>query len=372
MAINAPLRCCAEINGSALAHNLRFLRHHCGSGPRLMALVKANAYGHGLIATAHEFMARGVEALGVANVAEVDEVRSAGVLGPIWIASPCLPAELGEAVRLRAWPTLCAYAEARILDQAARKQGAVAEAHFKVDTGMGRMGLWPDLAAIELKKILTLKNVRVLSIATHFASADSDPVFTRGQLKLFATFRSQFPDLPYHVANSAGCCLYPDPTAEWLRVGLAAYGVPSTPAFRTTLRPALTWKTRVTQLRDLPAGRTISYGATYRLKKAARLATIAAGYGDGYPRALSNQGSVLMKGQRCPIRGRVTMDQIVVDISKIPNVKIGEEVVLLGSQKGAEITADELAQLAGTISYEILTGIGARVPRTYRNWLTAA
>jgi alanine racemase len=336
-----------------------------------MALVKANAYGHGLVATAPELMTRGVESLGVANVAEVDEVRAAGVTGPIWIASPCLPTEFDEAVRLSAWPTLCAYAEARLLDRAAQKQGVVAEAHFKVDTGMGRMGLWPDLAAVELKKILTLKHVRVLAIATHFASADSDPALTQRQIKLFAAFRRQFPDLPYHVANSAGCCLYPDPAAEWLRVGLAAYGVPPTPAFRDALRPALTWKTRITQLRELPAGRTISYGATYRLKKPERLATIAVGYGDGYPRALSNQGSVLIKGHRCPIRGRVTMDQVVIDVSKIPPVKIGEEVVLLGTQKGTEITADELAQLTGTVSYEILTGIGARVPRTYRNWLTA-
>jgi len=364
-----PLRTWLQIDRAALRHNLAVIGKRIGSGPKIIAAVKANAYGHGMIAVAREALAAGAAVLGVADLDELRALRRAEIAAPVLLFDPALAAELPEIVALDGWVTLSTYEEAARLDRAARKAGRIAEAHFKVDTGMGRVGLTPALAVRELQRILRLTHVRVLAVYSHFASADSDPAFTRRQLAAFRVVRREFPEMPWHFANSPA--LLRDPAAfrasAYVRAGLALYGIPPRPADRARyrLRPVLAWKARVTLVRPLEKGATVSYGATYRLSRAERLATIAVGYGDGYPRALSNRASVLIGGRRCPIRGRVTMDQIVVDVSRVPRARAGDEVVLLGRQGKEEITADELARHAGTISYEIVTRLAERLPRLY-------
>ncbi len=364
-----------EIDGDALRKNVAVVRRRVGPKVALMGMVKANAYGHGYLPVARELLAAGVSVLAVSDVDELRLLRRAGIAAPVLLCSAALPGEYDEIVALHGWPTLSTLAEARLLDAAAQKAKRVAEAHFKVDTGMNRLGLRPDPAAEELRRVLALPRLRVMGLYTHCARADDDAAFTARQTALFRAWRGAFPGLPWHLANSAG--LLRDRAtfagATWVRPGLALYGLPPRPADRKSLRPVLAWKTRVTLVRDGKRGETVGYGATYRLPRAQRLATLAIGYGDGYPRLLSNRADVLIGGKRCPIRGRVTMDQIVVDASRAPDVKAGDEAVLLGRQGRDEISADELARHAGTISYEIVTGTSAlpeRLPRIYRNFTT--
>jgi len=364
-----PLRTWLEIDRAALRHNLAAIRQRVGPGPQLIAAVKANAYGHGMIPVAREALAAGAAVLGVADLDELRVLRRAEIAAPVLLFDPALAEELPEIVALGGWVTLSTYAEAARLDRIAKKAGRIAEAHLKVDTGMGRVGLAPELAVGELKRIARLSHVRVGAAYSHFASADSDPALTGQQLAAFRLFRAEFPQLPWHFANSPA--LLRDPAAfrasAYVRAGLALYGLPPRPADRKLLRPVLAWKARITLVRQLEKGATVSYGATYRLPRAERLATVAVGYGDGYPRSLSNRASVLVGGLRCPIRGRVTMDQIVIDVSRVPATKAraGTEVVLLGRQGRQEITADELARHAETISYEIVTRTAERLPRLY-------
>jgi len=364
-----PLRTWLEIDRAALRHNLAAIRKRIGTGPQVIAAVKANGYGHGMIPVAREALAAGAAVLGVADLDELRALRRAEIAAPVLLFDPALAGEFPEIVSLDGWVTLSTYREAAGLDRAAKKAGRIAEAHLKVDTGMGRVGLAPALAAAELKRILRLRHVRIMAIYSHFASADSDPVLTRRQLAAFGEVRQAFPTLPWHFANSPA--LLHEPKAfrgsAYVRAGLALYGLPPRPTDRAVLRPVLSWKARITLVRPLEKGATVSYGATYRLPRAERLATIAVGYGDGYPRMLSNRASVLVGGRRCPIRGRVTMDQIVVDVSRVPGglARAGAEVVLLGRQGRQEITADELARHAETISYEIVTRTADRLPRLY-------
>jgi len=365
-----------EIDGAALRRNLAALRRQAGPGPRLIGSVKANAYGHGLLPVARELRAAGIEALAVSDLDELAALRAARIDGPVLVLGAALPGEFPEIVRLGGWPSLSTYAEARALDAAARQLGQVAEAHFKVDTGMGRLGLPPAAAIAELQRTLRLRHVRIGALFSHFARADDDAAFTARQLAAFHAARAWFAQLPWHFANSAGIFGARGAVAgsAWARPGLALYGLPPRPADRKKLSPVLAWKARIVLLRDAEKGETVSYGATYRLPRAQRLATLAVGYGDGYPRALSNRADVLVGGRRCPIRGRVTMDQIVIDVSRVPAAKIGQEAVLLGPQGKEEITADELARHAGTISYEIVTRIAEsplRLPRVYRGFRTA-
>ncbi len=376
-----PLRTWLEIDGAALRKNVAFLRatvkRHARGGavPQIIAMVKSNAYGHGN-AIVPELLRRIPDAVfGLADLDELRAFRAAGWTAPVFLSSPVLPEELEEALTLRGWPVLSTRAEAAILAKAARKLGenVIAEAHFKVDTGMGRLGLPPAEAARELDAILKKHpNVRIVGLLTHFARSDDDDGLTRRQLALFTAFRKQFPGIPWHAANSAALLHHPRAVAgaAWVRPGLALYGLPPRPGDARHLHPILTWKARVTFVRKAAAGTTVSYGATYRLSRPQTLATVSVGYGDTYPRILSNRASVLIGGVRCPIRGRVTMDQIVVDASRVPAGKLraGAEAVLLGKQGKEEITADELAKLAGTISYEIVTGTSLKLPRVYRNF----
>lgn len=360
------MRCWAEIGGAALRHNLKVIRRELPRGVQVMGIVKANAYGHGVIPVARELVRQGVKILCVANVAEARELRDAKLREPILLLSACLPEEMEEAIRCGAMPTLSTWDEARLLDRAARKLKVRAKAHFKIDTGMGRLGAWHEEAARLLERIAQLPGVEVTGVYTHFASADVDDKLTRTQLQRFAALWAEFGDRLIHAANSPALFRYPESVFDAVRPGIMLYGLSVVDGWQPKLRPVLEWKSRVTLVHSLPRGRTVSYGATYRLPQEQRLATVAVGYADGYPRLLSNRGSVLVKGQRCPIRGRVTMDQIIVDVSKARGVTVGTEVVLIGKQGREQILASDLASMTGTISYEILTGISSRVPRVFK------
>jgi alanine racemase len=356
-------RCWVEIDGRALRHNLRVLRGLIPRTTRVLAVVKANAYGHGLVATAREFEGLGVEWLGVANTAEGMALRHGGIVRPILLLSATLPAEMDDAVQHRLTLTVSSLAETRALARVARRAKRPADAHFKIDTGMGRLGSWHREAEAELKSVLAVKGVSITGLYTHFASADEDAVLTCAQWKAVTPFFESHRQMLCHAANSPAVTHGYGFHADMIRAGLALYGVPPHPRdVRLGLRPALTWKSRICLLREVGPGRTVSYGATYRVPSRQRHAVVAMGYGDGYFRANGTKG---------PIRGRVTMDQIVIDVTRVPGVRVGDEVVALGGQGKATITARELADHAGTIPWEILTNIGARVPRSYHHFQVA-
>ncbi len=363
------LRTWAEINLQALRKNLALAREGAGSGGRVMAVVKADAYGHGAVLCARALAAE-TDAFGVANVAEAVELREAGLSTPVFILSPALPAERAAVVAGGFIPSVSTAEEVAHFTRLAAAAGKRLELHLVVDTGMGRMGVLPEDAVQLARSIVAEPALSLASVASHFPSADEDEAFTRSQQ---AEFWRLLDDLhaagiacPWQdVANSAGILGYARRPPELVRAGLMLYGVSPLPAHQPQLAPVMTWKTRVTLVRDLPAGWGVSYGRTFITRGPTRTATLGAGYADGFPRSLSGRAaSVLLHGRRCPILGRVTMDQIVIDVSHLPaSPAPGDEVVLLGRQGAEEITAGELAEKAGTIPWEIFTGVAARVVR---------
>jgi len=364
-------RCWVEVDGRALRHNFKILRGLVPRATRLMAVVKANAYGHGLIPMARELEAIGTDWLGVANVAEGTAIREAGVRLPILLLSATLPEEMEEAIRQKLALTISSYEEARHLSRMAGKLRRKAEVHFKIDTGMGRLGCWHTRAREELVRIRRLPGLDIKGLCTHFASADDNAGLTQTQWEAISPFFAENTNLLRHAANSPAVTRRYGFAADMVRVGLALYGIAPNPDGQGLgLRPILTWKSRVTLLHDVPRGRTVSYGATYRVPSPQRLAVVAMGYGDGYFRLHSNASHLLVRGKRCPIRGRVTMDQIMIDVTRVPGCRVGDEVVALGVQGGDEIQARELATQAHTIPWEILTNISARVPRVYKYFRT--
>lgn len=348
----------SEVGAAAIRRNAEFARKHTGAG--LIAVVKADAYGHGL-ANVVPALRDAADLFAVANVEETAAVRALAPEKPVLLLSPCLPGERTAAVGLGAIATVSSAAEAEAFGKGARVA-------FKVDTGMGRIGTWHESAVEEIEKIAALPGCELHSIATHLPVADEDEAFTRGQLLDFAAFaakaRAVAPGAKFHALNSAAICAQPEFSFDFVRAGLMLYGSASIPAFQSRLVPALAWKTRILLVRDVPAGRSVSYGRTFTTPGPMRIATLAVGYADGYPRQASGRGaSVLVGGLRCALLGRVTMDQILVDVSDVPSAEAGGEAVLIGAQGGAAILAAELAKWGGTIAWHIFTGIGGRTKR---------
>jgi alanine racemase len=364
-------RCWAEVDGRALRHNFRLLRSLVPRTTRLLAVIKANAYGHGLRPMALELEATGADWLGVANIIEGQLVRKVGVKLPILLLSGTLQEEMEDAVRLKLSLTISSLEEARKLDRIAGALRRKADVHFKIDTGMGRLGCWHKDARKVLAAIRKLPNLTVSGLCTHFCSADDNAGLTREQWNVISPFFAENKDLLRHAANSPAVTRGYGFHADMVRLGLALYGVaPCTDAQDIDLRPVLTWKSRITLLHEMERGRTVSYGATYRVPSRQMQAVVAMGYGDGYFRLHSNASHMLVRGKRCPIRGRVTMDQVMIDVTRVPGVRVGDEVVALGAQGGEEIRARELATQAHTIPWEVLTNIGIRVPRVYKHFKT--
>ena len=363
-ALSVPdhLRTWVEINLGALQRNLAFVRKRIGPQPGILAVVKANAYGHGVEGVVRA-LAGDTEVFGVANVKEALEVASASTSRCVMLLSPCLPAEYEMAVRSGYIVTVSSAEEAL----AYSRYGDV-RVNFKVDTGMGRAGCSSALAVDEVRQMLGMEHVFLYSISTHLPSADEDSDFTIAQLTSFDVLSDQLraiaPGVKFHVLNSAGVLTRPEHRFDLVRPGLILYGVSPLPEYSMKLEPVLSWKSRVVLLRDLPAGASVSYGRSFIAQKPIRTALVAVGYADGFPRQVSGRGaSVLVRGVRCAVLGRVTMDQIVVDVSMLPEVRLGDEVTLVGRDGAERNDVDDLASQAGTISWEILSGIGRRVER---------
>ncbi len=366
-ASGAPLRCWAEIDLAALRHNVAAVRARVGPGVKVMAVVKANAYGHGAIPVVRA-LAGQVEMFGVANLEEALEISTDADPASIHLLGPALPSERAEIVARGFLPAISSVEEAAAYSALAAP-GRRISVHLVIDTGMGRIGIWQDETVAAARAILALPGVAITGLASHFPVADEDDAFTRDQLAHFrallvALSASGLSTTIDHIANSAGLIAFGPASGGMIRAGLMLYGCAPLPEFQPQLRPVLAWKTRVTLVRDFGPGRTISYGRTFTTPGAMRVATLAVGYADGYPRHLTGRGAaVLIRGKRCAVLGRITMDQIMVDCTALPDVAAGEEVVLFGLSESEEIPVAELAERAGTIPWEIFTGIGNRVAR---------
>ena len=363
-----PCRTWVEVDLDALRANVRAIREHLGGGVKVMAVVKANAYGHGVRPMVRALRGR-VDFFGVANLREGVEVRDEDEETPIFLLGPALAEERGEIIRRGFLPAVCSLEELKAY--AGLAGGTPFAIHLKIDTGMGRVGfLEGDLGEL-LEAIRLFPAIRVTGVATHLPVADEDSGATTEQLAGFRRIVERVAEvspgaLLVHAMNSAGMIGFPVGDGELVRVGLTLYGSAPIRSFQYQVRGILAWKVRMTQIRRVPAGHGVSYGGTFRTERPSDLATLAVGYADGYPRHLSGRGAeVLIRGQRCPVLGRVTMDQIVVDVSGLAGVGLEEEVVLLGRQGAEEILVAELAEKAGTIAWEIFTGIGPRVERVY-------
>lgn len=371
-------RCWAEIDLGALERNLHRIRQALPSGIRYVAVVKADAYGHGLHQTVARLMQCGADSFAVANLAEAAHIREIGSGWPILVLSALLPEEFRLAVDLGVEVTVSTPEEVAALEAAASGAGRRAGVHLKIDTGMGRLGVWHADAAALHRQIVGSSHLRLAGVYTHFSSAESDPGHTDRQRRLFLDTldRLELSDedgLMVHADNSAGLASFaPGSPFNAVRVGLLQFGVlpyPKSLLGAVVTEPVLSFHSRITITKELPAGASIGYGRTCVLARPSRTAVIAAGYGDGLPRAAGNRGQVLVRGRRCPLLGRVSMDQAVVDVTEVPEVEHGEPVVLIGRQGAEEIDSVEFSGWGETIPWEALCSITKRVPRLYRTTL---
>ncbi len=369
------MRTRAVVDLAVVRHNARTLAARATHGARQMAVVKADGYGHGAAAVARAALDAGAAWLGVATVAEGAQLRDAGVAAPILVLGPVAPGDADTAVARDLAVTVFARDDLpEALDRRAAAHGRAARVHLKVDTGMGRVGVHPRDAPDLADRLRSLPNLDLEGVFTHFATADEEDLsFARRQLARFREVlaalaaRGVRPALR-HAANTAATLALPDSHLDLVRNGIGIYGLWPSPVLRgaADLRPALRWEVRVAQVKEVASGTPLSYGATHVTRGRRRIATLPVGYGDGYPRALSNRGEVVVAGRRAPIVGRVCMDMTLVDVTGAPRVRAGDEAVLIGSQGAAEVSADAIAAWTGTINYEVTCAIGRRVPRVYR------
>lgn len=375
-----PLRCWAEIDLAALERNLRLIRASLPPHIRYVAVVKADAYGHGLPQTAARLMHAGADLLAVANIAEAATIRELSPDFPVLLLSATLPDEDRYLAELDLAATVSSLDEVRRFDAAGRTAGKPIAVHLKIDTGMGRLGVWFDRAPELYRAIRESAHLRLAGVFTHFASADDDPAFTAEQRSLFLQALARCAGLdPAHVLihadNSAGLETTPGNGGPFnaVRVGLLQFGVlphPHSLLARVHTEPVFSFHARIGLVKELPAGTSVSYGRTHRLSRATRIAVVTAGYGDGIPRAASNRGAVLVHGHRCPILGRVCMDQTIVDVSGVPDlVQCGDPVVLVGRQGDQQISLADFSAAADTIPWETLTSVTKRVARRYKTAL---
>ncbi len=361
----------AVIHLDRLSHNVELLQGLVGSRPMWPA-IKANAYGHGAGIVARHLIDLGYSTFCVAHVAEAAALLGAGLEAKFVILSAILPEQAEEAVALGLEPVVANREALEALDREARKAGTTISVHVKIDTGMARIGVAPGEAGEYLRHCRALSGVRVKGLMSHFARADEeDKKDAMAQIARFRTVAEaarEHGPLIRHMANSAAILDLPDSYFDAVRPGISIYGIAPSPAMANPalrqLRPVLDWTTRIVFLKEVAPGTGLGYGHTFRTERASLIATLPIGYGDGFPRNLSNKGVILLGGMRCPIVGRVSMDQSLVDVSALRGrVALGDEGVIIGRQGSEEITAVDIAERLGTIDYEILTRIGARVPR---------
>lgn len=364
----------AEIDLSAVSHNYNQVRRLVGGGVKIMVVVKGNAYGHGIAEISKELSRLGADYIGVATVDEAIFLRKQKITKPILVLGSVLPSEVGAALKNDVTLTLAGGELLAAVNKKAKALGKKAKVHIKVDTGMGRIGLWHEDEALGfIDKASSSEFIDIEGIYTHFASAARDKIFTLYQMESFERLIGQLLNrglnIPYrHAANSIATVNFRRSHLNLVRPGLIIYGMyPKKGLGRViNLKPVLSLKTKIAFLKKVPPGRSISYGRTYVTQNTTNIATLPIGYADGYGRILSNKAEVLVKGERAPVVGKVTMDQTMINVGHIKDVKLGDEVVLIGKQGQNEITTERLAKLSGTIPYEIVCSITDRVPRIYK------
>ena len=351
-----------EVNLDAIAQNVKNIKKLIGKKKELMAVVKGNAYGHDILEISSVVLENGATRLAVARLEEAIFLRKAGITVPILVLGLTLKPQAESLVSYDITPTVCEFEMIEKLSELAVQMNKMAKIHLKVDTGMGRIGIFPDDVLRFIKRIKTLKKVEIEGIFTHFSVADEkDKFYTEEQFRKFieilTILEKEGIKIPIkHVGNSATLLDLPHMWLDMVRPGLAIYGLyPSKEVKKTiNLIPAQQFKTKIVFIKELPRGESISYGRTYITKRRMRVASLPVGYADGYNRLLSNQGEVLVRGQRVPIIGRVCMDQCMIDVTNLTQVEIGDEVVLWGRQGEEMITVEEIAQKIRTINYEIV------------------
>lgn len=361
----------AEIDLDAIAHNVQAIKAFVGPNVEIIASVKANAYGHGLLPVSRTALEAGASRLAAHRIQVAVTLRESGITAPILLMGHTPPSGVDLVLRNHITPTLVDWETARLISAHAEEPTPV---HVKIDTGMSRYGLEPEKAVDFVRYIASLPNLRIEGLFSHFATADQEDLSdAHRQLQRFRAVYDELERLGYpipipHMCNSAAVVTMPEAHMAAVRPGLLIYGLAPSPASAPPfpLRRALSLKTTVIHVRDLEAGSAISYGRTFIAPTSMRVALVSLGYGDGYPRLASNRGAVLIHGQRAPIRGRICMDQMIVDVTEIPDVLVGDEVVAIGPQGDDEITAEEVGAWAETINYEVVTDLLPQVVRVYK------
>jgi len=366
----------AEVDLDALAHNFHTLRHQLAQHVRVLAAVKANAYGHGAVACARRLQKEGADWFGVALPEEGIELRSSGIQKPILCLGGFWEGQQDICLQYDLTPVVYRLDAIEALNRAAMQRNVTVDVHVKIDTGMGRLGVRPDGLNYFCNALRSFEKVRVTGLMTHLAAADESEKreFTNRQLELFeqavGTFREQgFAPAHIHAANSAGLFSFTESWGNLVRPGGTLYGfaddVLSTEVAAPSLQPVMSLHTRIMLLKEVPRGEKLGYGCTFETKRDSLIATIPIGYDDGYRRALSNRGRVIVRGMFAPVVGRVSMDLTMIDITDVANASLNDQVTLLGTQGDLSIKAEELGRQVNTISYEITCGISNRVPRKY-------
>jgi alanine racemase len=367
----------AEIDLVALAHNYRTIRDHVGDEVSILAAVKANAYGHGAVECARRLEGEGCDWFGVALPEEGIELRAAGISKPILCLGGFWPGQEAACLKYRLTPVIDRLDESQVFDAAARDAGVIADVHLKIDTGMGRLGVRAAEVAQFCEELKRLRNLRVDGLLTHLAAADADSMkpFTDRQIEKFeeavGVCRGHgFAPTYLHAANSAATFALSNGLGNMVRPGGALYGfsrdVFPTNIERPDLKPVMSLHSQIVLLKTVAKGEPLGYGCTFETRRESRIATIPIGYDDGYRRALSNRGRMLVRGHFAPVVGRVSMDMTLIDVTDVPAVAADDYVTLMGADGEQSISAEDLGELAGTISYEITCGISNRVPRIYK------
>jgi alanine racemase len=360
--------CWAEIDLDALADNVKLLAARAAPA-HLYAVVKANAYGHGAVACGRAALAAGAHGLAVVCVDEAEELRQAGVTAPLLVVGYTPPSDAARVVALGLMPAVGAAELVEALSAAAAARGATVPIHLEVETGLNRHGLLPDDCVALAERARTRPGIEVRGLFTHFAAAEEgDQRFTRRQFDVLKRVSERLPFVTErHCSASASVFMDHEMALEAVRAGLSLYGYRPAPWCGTDadLRPVLSLRARVARVEPVERGATVGYGRTWAATRPARIALVMCGYADGYRRGLGNRAHVVLHGRRCPVVGRVAMDMCMVDVTALPEVAPGDVATLIGRDGAEEVTADELAALQDTISWEILAGLSARVPRLY-------
>ncbi len=361
-----------EVHLEAVKQNIRSIKSVVGDKTQVMAVTKANGYGHGLIEISRSSLQAGATMLGAAILDEALALRENGIKGPILTLGCPLPDQAPDIVNNYISHVVTNIEAAEFLSREAVKRDIPAKVHIKIDTGMGRIGVTMDKALSYAQELTAHPGIEIEGVMMHFPSADQpDLSFSRQQIGKFSDVLSKLSCAGIapkwiHTANSAAIAFLPESHFDMVRPGLLIYGIPPTPeSCDIPLRPAMTIKARITQIRSVPKGQNISYGRSFVTKRKSVIGIVPLGYGDGYSRAHSNRGKVLVKGTFAPILGRVCMDQFVVDLTDIPQVELGEEVVVMGRQKENQITTWDVAEWMNSVPHEVVSALGTRLPRVF-------